>query len=96
MVEAHSGVAGLAEMKDDRFELIVSDIWMPEMDGIGLLKKLRSSGNNIPVVVISGGASNAPLTYAAPLASTFGANVVVHKPFENAELLNAVNSALRS
>jgi two-component system chemotaxis response regulator CheY len=96
VVEARNGVAGLAAMKDDKFELIVSDIWMPEMDGISLLKKLRSSGNNIPVVVISGGAPNAPLTYTAPLASTFGANVVVYKPFENAELLNAVNSALRS
>ena len=96
VVEARNGVKTLAAMKDDKCELIVSDIWMPEMDGISLLKKLRSSGNNIPVVVISGGAPDAPLTYTAPLASTFGANVVVYKPFENAELLNAVNSALRS
>jgi hypothetical protein len=47
-------------------------------------------------VVISGGAPNAPLTYTAPLASTFGANVIVYKPFEREELLKAVNSVLRS
>lgn len=95
VVEAGNGVAGLAALKDGKFDLIVSDIWMPEMDGIALLKALRGSGNNIPVVVISGGAPNAPLTYTAPLASTFGANVVVYKPFEKDELLKAVNSVLR-
>lgn len=96
VTEAVNGVDALAALKSGPFDLVVSDIWMPEMDGISLLKKLRSSGNNIPVVVISGGAPNAPLTYTAPLASTFGANVVVYKPFDNAELLKAVNSVLRS
>lgn len=69
--EAQNGAVGLAAIKSGSFDLVVSDIWMPEMDGIALLKQLRSSGNNIPVVVISGGAPNAPLTYTAPLASTF-------------------------
>jgi CheY-like chemotaxis protein len=94
VAEAPNGAAGLAALKGAAFDLIVSDIWMPEMDGIALLKKLRTSGNNIPVVVISGGAPNAPLTYTAPLASTFGANAIVYKPFEKEELLKAVNGAL--
>lgn len=93
--EAQNGAAGLAAIKAGSFDLVVSDIWMPEMDGIALLKQLRSGGNNIPVVVISGGAPNAPLTYTAPLASTFGANAVVYKPFEKEELLKAVNAALK-
>ena len=76
------------------FDLVVSDIWMPEMDGIALLKEIRSTGNDVPVVVISGGAPNAPLTYTAPLASTFGANAVIYKPFEKEELLQAIDSVL--
>jgi FixJ family two-component response regulator len=64
------------------------------MDGIALLKAIRGAGNGIPVVVISGGAPNAPLTYTAPLASTFGANEVIYKPFEKRELLDAVKRAL--
>ena len=44
----------------------------------------------------SGGAPNAPLTYTAPLASTFGATAVVYKPFEKEELLKAVNAALKT
>jgi len=93
--EAQNGALGLAAIKAGSFDLVISDIWMPEMDGIALLKQLRSSGNNIPVVVISGGAPNAPLTYTAPLASTFGADAVVYKPFEKEELLKAVNAALK-
>jgi CheY-like chemotaxis protein len=91
---AGNGNDALIQLKNGRFDLIVSDIWMPEMDGIALLKAIRSAGNAIPVVVISGGAPNAPLTYTAPLASTFGANEVIYKPFEKRELLDAVKRAL--
>ncbi|MGE3333094.1 MAG: response regulator [Rhodospirillaceae bacterium] len=92
--DAASGKEALVRLKNGRFDAIVSDIWMPEMDGIALLKEIRGAGNNIPVVVISGGAPNAPLTYTAPLAATFGANVVVYKPFERAELMKAIDTAL--
>ncbi len=92
--DAASGKEALVRLKNGPFDAIVSDIWMPEMDGIALLKEIRGAGNNIPVVVISGGTPNAPLTYTAPLAATFGANVVVYKPFERAELLKAIDTVL--
>jgi CheY-like chemotaxis protein len=63
--EAASGKEGLKCLHAGTFQAIVSDIWMPEMDGIALLKEIRGAGNNIPVVVISGGAPNAPLTYTS-------------------------------
>jgi DNA-binding NtrC family response regulator len=78
--EAGTGKEAVKLLAASRFDAIVTDIWMP--------------GNQIPVVVISGGAPNAPLTYTAPLAATFGANVVVYKPFEKAELLKAVDTVL--
>jgi CheY-like chemotaxis protein len=89
-----SGKEAITALQAGKFDVIVSDIWMPEMDGIALLKEIRGAGNDIPVVVISGGAPNAPLTYTAPLAATFGANMVVYKPFEKAELLKAVETVL--
>lgn len=92
--DAASGKEALTKLADAKFDAIVSDIWMPEMDGIALLKEIRGAGNDIPVVVISGGAPNAPLTYTAPLAATFGANIVVYKPFERAELLKAIETVL--
>ena len=93
-MEAASGKEAIKSLRAAEFDVIVSDIWMPEMDGIALLKEIRGAGNDIPVVVISGGAPNAPLTYTAPLAATFGANIVVYKPFEKAELLKAIETVL--
>lgn len=94
VVSAGTGNEAMDALKERGFDLIVSDIWMPGMDGIALLKEVRGSGNRVPVIVISGGAPNAPLTYTAPLAATFGANEVIYKPFEKDELLNAVTAAL--
>ena len=92
--DAPQGREALKLLAAGKFDLIVTDIWMPGMDGIALLKEIRGAGNMIPVVVISGGAPNAPLTYTAPLAATFGANVVIYKPFEKDELLRAVTDVL--
>ena len=94
VVSAETGNEAMVKLKERGFDLIVSDIWMPGMDGIALLKEVRGSGNRVPVIVISGGAPNAPLTYTAPLAATFGANEVIYKPFEKDELLNAVSAVL--
>ena len=92
--DASNGKEALDKISQTEFDLVVSDIWMPEMDGIALLKEIRGAGNEVPVVVISGGAPNAPLTYTAPLASTFGANAVIYKPFEKEELLQAIDTVL--
>lgn len=92
--DADNGKAALDKLSNNTYDLVVSDIWMPEMDGIALLKEIRSDGNDVPVVVISGGAPNAPLTYTAPLASTFGANAVIYKPFEKEELLKTIDAVM--
>ena len=89
-----NGKEALAKLASHSYDMVVSDIWMPEMDGISLLKEIRGAGNDVPVVVISGGAPNAPLTYTAPLASTFGANAVIYKPFEKEELLKTIDAVM--
>jgi CheY-like chemotaxis protein len=94
VAEAPQGREALKLLAAGKFDLIVTDIWMPGMDGIALLKEIRGAGNSIPVVVISGGAPNAPLTYTAPLAATFGADKVIYKPFEKDELLRAITDVL--
>ncbi|MBT5470960.1 MAG: response regulator [Nitrospina sp.] len=42
------------KLLDDSFDLLLSDLEMPEMNGLQLLERLRKSGNNIPVVILTG------------------------------------------
>jgi PAS domain S-box-containing protein len=51
---ALSGDDALRLLKDHAFEVVVSDYQMPEMDGIQLLKQIRSSGNTVPFIIFTG------------------------------------------
>lgn len=48
-----NGIKALKAMENSFYDIIISDIMMPEMDGYELVRSLRSSGNNIPVLMIS-------------------------------------------
>ncbi len=51
-----SAPAALTLLKTKRYDAIISDYQMPVMDGIELLKKVRTSGNTIPFILFTGGA----------------------------------------
>ena len=48
-----NGREALDSLENDYFDLIISDIMMPQMDGYELVRELRSAGNNIPVLMIT-------------------------------------------
>jgi two-component system response regulator FixJ len=70
---------------------VVSDIRMPGMDGLALLKKLRAEGDGPPLILITGH-GDIPLAVAAMKA---GAVDFLEKPFEAEALLNAIEASLR-
>jgi len=47
------GVAAVSALHDESFELVVLDLGLPKMSGMEVLKQLRSSGNNIPVLILT-------------------------------------------
>jgi two-component system response regulator FixJ len=70
---------------------IVTDIRMPGMSGVDLLRQLRQNGNAVPVIIITGH-GEVPL---AVEAMKLGAVDFIEKPFEEETLLSAVNTALK-
>jgi two-component system response regulator FixJ len=69
---------------------ILSDIRMPEIDGIELLRRVRSSGRGLPVVLMTGH-GDVPL---AVEAMKLGAADFIEKPFDDEVLLSALTSAM--
>ncbi len=92
--EAADGEAGLALLGSQRFDLVVADIWMPQLDGIAMLKAIKGQDQPPPVIIISGGGPKASLELSATLAETWGADAILYKPFEDQELLDALNQVL--
>jgi len=95
VVTAENGYAGLRTFKASRFDLVIADIFMPEMDGVKLIKALRERNPDLPVIAVSGvhlhGSERTALDLF-PLAHLSDV-VCLQKPFGPAELLQAIAQA---
>ncbi|MDM8552690.1 response regulator [Desulfobacterales bacterium HSG2] len=89
---ASKGAEAMDIFKSEPFELVITDIRMPEMDGLELMKHLKASDENIEVIVLTGFAT---LDNAVRALRDGGASDYLLKPLENIEdLFIAVNRAL--
>ena len=90
-VTADSGPSALAAVAANDPDLIVLDVMMPGMDGLGVLQSLRSAGSQVPVIFLT--ARDAANDRIGGLRS--GADDYVVKPFSIEELLARVHAVLR-
>lgn len=88
---AYDGLSALEEAQRFRPELVVLDIMLPKLDGVGVLKRLRSQGNQAPVVMLTARDATIDKVHSLDL----GADDYVTKPFEIDELLARIRSLLR-
>jgi len=89
---ASRGAEAMDIFKSESFELVITDIRMPEMDGLELMKHLKASDENIEVIILTGFAT---LDNAVKALRDGGASDYLLKPLENIEdLFVAVNRAL--
>jgi len=86
-----SGEACLQELQRHDFDLLLLDIWLPGMDGLEVLDRIRSSGNGCQVVMISGHGS----IDAAVKSTKLGAYDFIEKPLSLDRVLLVVANALR-
>jgi two-component system response regulator FixJ len=85
-----SAVAFLREMPDLKSACVITDVRMPEMSGIDLLRRLRELKIDVPVIVITGHA-DVPL---AVEAMKVGAAEFLEKPFDDDAMLACIRTAL--
>jgi two-component system chemotaxis response regulator CheY len=93
IVEASDGVDALKKLKENRFDLIVSDINMPLMDGLKLVSMIRNdpSYRSIPIVIVTTEGSQTDREKGLAL----GANAYLSKPIQTNELLKIVKDLLK-
>lgn len=94
VTEAGNGKEGLALLDRKAFDLVITDIVMPEMEGIEVLMALRKRQPPMKTIAISGGGCMAAVDYLQ-MAKTMGATTVLEKPFTTAALATAVAETLR-
>ncbi len=90
---ATDGRIGLRDIEKQPVDLVITDIMMPETDGLEVVMAIRGKGTDVPVIAMSGGMHAMPMDFL-PMAKKFGACKVLYKPIELEDLLEAVEEAL--
>jgi CheY-like chemotaxis protein len=93
VIEACDGRQGLKLFPHANPDLVITDIVMPEQEGLGVLMELREKQPPVKIIAMSGGGRVNAKDYLR-IAKQLGAARVLSKPFPNEELITAINELL--
>ena len=93
VLRCENGRKAIEFLTHEHADLLITDIVMPEMDGVETVRAARQMKPHLPILAISGGGSFDPQDYLG-IAQAFGANAVLPKPFRPAELIEKVGALL--
>jgi CheY-like chemotaxis protein len=93
VVEADNGLAGMDMFNEHNPDLVVTDIIMPEQEGIATIAQLRQARPDLPIIAMSGGGRTGNVNFLQ-MASELGAEYVLDKPFHIDDLTAMVKKAL--
>lgn len=91
--QATNGVEGLKMFHEQPADLVMTDIVMPEKEGLDTIRDLRREFPQARIIAMSGGLAHDPKLYLH-MAEKFGASAVLAKPFDLEHLRKTVESAL--
>jgi CheY-like chemotaxis protein len=94
VAEARDGRDGLMQLKDRAFDLVATDVFMPDVDGVEFIREARQLKPGLPVIAISGGSKNMPSAVGLHLSSALGAMRTLYKPFRKSELIKSIKDVL--
>ena len=93
VTDAPNGKIGMRLFRESRVDLVITDIVMPEQEGLETVKELKDDFPAVKIIVISGGGKLKPEPYLK-LAGQLGANKTLLKPFKRDDILSAVKELL--
>lgn len=94
VVEAANGRKAVDALQSV-FDLVITDVLMPEMDGLEFVERLKSAGNDVPILVMSGGWRDTGVDLLS-IAKRLGANRILRKEDVRDALLGTVADMLAS
>ena len=95
IIVAGNGHEALSKFKSSLISLVITDILMPDEDGLKVIMKLKEMNPGLKIIAISGGGKAGPGNYLS-LAKALGANEIFTKPFPLKALIDNAEELLRS
>src|SRR3954468_13753139 len=93
VVTAGDGREAVAKFRDSQFDLVITDLIMPEKEGLETITEIQKIRRTVPVIAMSGGGRGGPVNYL-DTARHIGANATLAKPFARSELILLVSNLL--
>ena len=93
VTEAENGKIGLRLLRENGADLVITDLIMPEKEGIETIREIRRDFSDVKIIAISGGGVVGPETYLE-MAKSMGAHRVFDKPFNLKEMSEAIRELL--
>ena len=92
VVTADNGVVGLKILAQDRFDLVITDLIMPEKEGLETIIEIKRDFPEVKIIAMSGGDSTG-CDYL-PMTKPLGANSCLNKPFGPDDIIKLVQELL--
>ena len=92
---ASNGRQGLELFQKDSADMVITDIIMPDKEGLEIIMEMKQTHPDLKIIAISGGGRISPESYLE-CAKHFGASRVFQKPFRQKELMLAVKDLMAS
>ncbi len=94
VVEATDGKQALEHLRRQAVDVVLTDVLMPEVDGLEMLRTMRREFPQVPVIAMSGGSPRLSGDNVLHMAGLLGARAILSKPFTTEELRDALAQAL--
>ena len=93
VTEAENGRKAVRALRERTVDLVITDIIMPEQEGMETISEIRRLRPDVKIIAMSGGGRRLSMDFL-PLAARLGADATIEKPFKPASIAAAVSDLL--